>query len=48
MQFWVLVTLEEMRNAYKILLKNHKVRDQLVDLAIDWRIILKWTLENRV
>jgi hypothetical protein len=35
-----------MRNAYEILAGNLKVREYLVALALDGRIILKWVLEK--
>jgi hypothetical protein len=38
--------MEEVRNAYRILLKDLKDRDYLGDLGIDWRIILKWVLKE--
>jgi hypothetical protein len=36
--------MEEMRNAYKILLENLKRRDNSKDLDVDRKIILEWIL----
>jgi hypothetical protein len=38
--------MEEMRNAYKILVGNLKRRDRWEDLGIDGKIILEWILEK--
>jgi hypothetical protein len=38
----------ERRNVYRVLLKNLKERDHLEDLDIDWRVILKSILVNRI
>jgi hypothetical protein len=37
----------EMRNTFKVW-ENMEVEDNLEDLGIDGRIILKWTLKNRM
>jgi hypothetical protein len=38
--------VEEMRNAYNILVKNLKGRDHLQDTGIDGRIIREWIIEK--
>jgi hypothetical protein len=42
-----IVGMEEMINAYRILLGSLKVRDHLVDLGLDRRIILKWLFRKQ-
>jgi hypothetical protein len=38
--------MEEMRNAYRILVGKLKGRDHLDDLGVDTRIMLKWILKK--
>jgi hypothetical protein len=38
----------EMRNTFNISVENMKGRDHPEDLDVDGRIILTWSLENRV
>jgi hypothetical protein len=35
-----------MRNACKVLLRKPERKDLLKDIAIDWRIMLKWIFKN--
>jgi hypothetical protein len=39
--------MEEMRNAYKILVESLKVRDHLEDLGLYGKIILKWLIRKQ-
>jgi hypothetical protein len=38
--------MEDITNAYKILLENPKGRDRLGDNSIDKRIMLKWVFQK--
>jgi hypothetical protein len=38
--------MEDITNAYKILLKNQKGKDHLGDNSIDKRIMLKWDFQK--
>jgi hypothetical protein len=38
----------EMRNTFCILVENMKGRDHSEDIDVDGRIILTWSLQNRV
>jgi hypothetical protein len=36
--------MEEMRNAYSILVRKPEVKDHLEELSVDGKIILEWIL----
>jgi hypothetical protein len=40
--------MEEVRNAYKILILNVKGRDHPEGVGVVWRIILKWILRKDI
>jgi hypothetical protein len=42
------IRAEEMRNIYKILVRNLRGRDHLEYVGMEWRIILKRILKNRI